>query len=143
MNDQPTLDLPEFDAPAWEPVWEKSIDDFGWQWPVKGSIPLHEDGTPITAAEWDTYLSSHRCRDCGGEIRKLKSTHGCGGASGDGMYSLCDDCAGLDGCCTREHDRGTNWHVSNWGVSHRTVEHDQLTAVQTARRTRYLVEVSS
>lgn len=104
MNAQPTLDLDEFTEPTWEPVWKKSIEDFGWTWSeTKSSVPEHPDGTAISKTEWQMYLDAKRCRDCGGLLCNLPTTRGCGGANADGLYELCDDCADVDGLEERQH----------------------------------------
>ncbi|MFF2631984.1 hypothetical protein ACFVR6_03785 [Microbacterium sp. NPDC058021] len=77
------------------------------------------------------------CRDCG-----RKAGYNQGGADRTGSFMVCDDCASLDRCLTRQHDRGPGWHVSHWGESHRADEHDALVAKQAKRRAAYLARAA-
>lgn len=127
----------------WEPVWERRIQDMGWRWSDESrgegaTIPLHEDGTRVTREEWSAYVSRGLCRDCG-----VKCSYNQGGASSGGLYQVCDDCAQLDGCLTRQHDRGPEWHVSHWGMLHRAEEHEARRDAQAKRRARYLARAAA
>lgn len=131
------FDLDDFEETRteWEPVWEPTIEDFGWHWPPVSLVgsALHRDGKPVTKAEWKIYLDAARCRDCG---RRCAMNQG-GAGEGHG-FRVCDDCAQLDGCLTRKHDRGPDWHVSHWGDSHPAADHDRLVKAQAKRRAAYL-----
>ena len=81
-----------------------------------------------------------RCRDCG---RKGGSGHCCGGADERGIWDLCDDCASLDGCLTRESSQTPGHHCSRWGITHSLAEHDRLLAAQAKRRAAYLRKVAA
>lgn len=98
--------------------------------------PFEHNGMTFacTKAEWSAWVrENHLCRDCG-----TASHLNAGGASpGAGSFLVCDDCAKLDDCLTRKHDRGPEWHVSHWGELHRADEHDALVAAQSRRRARY------
>lgn len=117
----------------WEPVWEPRLEDFGWRFAEAGSVLYDGDGSKVTPAQWKAYLDGARCRDCG---RKCEMNQG--GAIGGRSFRVCDACASLDACLTRQHDRGPEWHVSHWGDSHRADEHDALVAAQAKRRAAYL-----
>lgn len=74
------------------------------------------------------------CRDCGTKVRWIN----CGGARREGSFQLCEACASLDGCLTRQHTRGEGWHVSHWAVgTHRVDEHDELIRDRERRRAKY------
>lgn len=74
------------------------------------------------------------CRDCGTKVHWVN----CGGARQQGAFQLCEACASLDGCLTRQHNRGEGWHVSTWAVgAHQVDEHDHLTKAQEQRRAKY------
>ncbi len=74
------------------------------------------------------------CRDCGTKVSWVN----CGGARREGSYQLCEACASLDGCLTRQHTRGPGWHLSTWAVgAHQVHEHDELTRAQERRRAKY------
>jgi hypothetical protein len=108
----------------WEPVWHLGIESEGWHWDREWSLPLNADGSPITEAEWKAYYKrTHLCRDCGSP-----GNHNRGGAADGRGYSLCDDCADVDG---------------KWGRSVSGDERDRLFAVQARRRARYLKAVTS
>ena len=102
------------DTPQWTPVYKRWSDD------------------PLVRA-----IRDERCRDCG-----RKAEYNQGGSDHVGIFMVCDDCASLDRCLTREHDRGPEWHVSHWGESHRADEHDRLLAAQSKRRQSYLAKLS-
>lgn len=100
-----------------------------WAPPADEWVPLYKPHG-ITLA---SVIVGDRCRDCGS-----KSGYNQGGSRQDvGIYMVCDDCAQLDACLTREHDRGPEWHVSHWGDVHRADEHGALMAAQARRRARY------
>ncbi|UGS27598.1 hypothetical protein K8F61_05260 [Microbacterium resistens] len=135
------LDQFEETRVVWEPVWEPEIEDFGWHWAEEGmrsDLPRRKDDSKITKDEWRRFLSSARCRDCGRSCAMNQ-----GGAAGGKAFRVCDECAQLDHCTTRKHDRGPEWHVSHWGESHRSDEHDQLIAAQQKRRAAYLRKVAA
>ncbi|MFJ4167793.1 hypothetical protein ACIPY5_19750 [Microbacterium sp. NPDC089698] len=74
------------------------------------------------------------CRDCGTKVNWVN----CGGSRWQGAFQLCDACASLDGCLTRQHNRGEGWHLSTWAVgAHQVHEHDELTRAQERRRAKY------
>jgi hypothetical protein len=102
------------DAPEWVPVYKR------W------------DMDPLVRA-----LTEERCRDCG-----RKAGHNQGGSDHTGIFMVCDDCATLDACLIRKHDRGPEWHVSHWGDMHRADEHDELARAQAKRRRAYLARQS-
>lgn len=124
----------------WAPIWEPTIEDFGWHWEDEGlsGLPLLGDDSKITKAQWASFLKAARCRDCGRSCAMNQ-----GGARDGRSFRVCDDCASLDGCLTREHDRGPEWHVSHWGESHRADEHDRLALAQEKRRATYLRKARS
>lgn len=113
MSDLALFDLDE--APAW--------------------VPIARHGVTI-----QSLVQEPRCRDCG---RKGGSgSHGCGGADRRGIWDLCDDCASLDGCLTREsHTPGM--HCSSWGITHPATEHDAMVKAQAKRRAAYLRKVDA
>jgi len=79
-------------------------------------------------------VRDQRCRDCGTKVNSIT----CGGARTEGRFQLCDPCASLDGCLTRQHNRGDGWHVSRWAVGiHRVDEHDDLIRDRERRRANY------
>lgn len=94
--------------------------------------------------EWDPIVTSFantgaaRCRDCGGEMRKLPWAHGCGGAGREGFFTLCDGCAALDGLGERQDGAR---EVSRWGI--RAVDPDGLRAAQESRRAKYRKAVAA
>lgn len=74
------------------------------------------------------------CRDCGTKVTWVN----CGGARAQGSFQLCEPCASLDGCLTRQHNRGEGWHLSTWAVGpHRVDEHDDLIRDRERRRAKY------
>jgi hypothetical protein len=77
-------------------------------------------------------VTGDRCRDCGTRAPSTQQ----GSADAIGIYAICDDCAQLDNC--RTSNRGSEWHVSHWGDSHRTDEHDELVAARDKRRANFL-----
>lgn len=93
-------------------------------------VPVYKrwDMDPLVRA-----VEDERCRDCG-----RKAGYNQGGSDRTGIYMVCDDCASLDRCTTRQHDRGSDWHVSHWGESHPAADHDRLIAAQAKRRAAYL-----
>jgi hypothetical protein len=111
------LDLLDYwsDAPEWQPVYKL--------WGMD----------PLTRA-----VVRELCRDCG-----RKAGYNQGGSDHVGIFMVCDDCASLDRCTTRQHNRGADWHVSHWGDSHRADEHDELVRAQAKRRARYLSKAVS
>lgn len=109
------FDLDDFEetaAPGWEPVYKR------W------------DMDPLVRA-----IQGELCRDCG-----RKAGYNQGGSDSIGIFMVCDDCATLDSCLTRQHTRGPDWHVSHWGDSHAAADHDRLAAAQTKRRATYLAK---
>ena len=102
------------DAPEWEPLLKR------W------------DADPLVNA-----VTEERCRDCG-----KKAGFNQGGSGREGMFMVCDDCASLDACTTRQHDRGPEWHVSHWGLIHAASDHDALLKAQAKRRATYLAAVA-
>lgn len=134
------FDLADFEETRieWEPVWEPRLEDFGWRFAEAGSVLYDGDGSKVTKEQWKAYLDGARCRDCG---RKCEMNQG--GAVGGRSFRVCNDCASLDACLTREHDRGPEWHVSHWGDSHRADEHDALVVAQAKRRAAYLRRVAA
>lgn len=86
----------------------------------------------------ESLVQDSRCRDCG--RRKFTATHGCAGADARGIWELCDDCASLDGCLTRESQHTPGYHCSHWGITHSESEHDALVNVQSQLRAKYLRE---
>lgn len=105
-------------------------------------LDLLEDWTEPTI-EWEPIfyrftlvdlVREQMCRDCGIKVNYVN----CGGARREGSFQLCDACAGLDGCLTREHSRGEGWHVSNWAVgAHRVDEHEEVIRDRERRRAKY------
>lgn len=84
-------------------------------------------------------LIGTRCRDCG----TSKTSGTSGSRAGFGSFELCDDCAQLDCCLTRQHERGLGVHISRWGSWHHADGHDDLTAAQTRRRAAYARKVAA
>lgn len=121
------LDLLEdwTDAAEWVPLYipDPPFARKGWDY-------------DCSRAEWDAWMKrTHLCRDCGTFAGFNQG--GSSPAPGLGSYMVCDGCAELDRCLTRQHDRGPEWHVSHWGTCHRVEEHDQLALDQERRRARY------
>lgn len=105
----------------------------GWQeapW-----VPLYKP-FGVTLA---SLIVPDRCRDCGLTMTYM---HQGGSHPAIGSFFLCDDCATLDGCLSREHER-PDWHVSRWGVWHPETEHDELSAAREKRRANYLRKVAA
>ena len=87
------LDLLDWtDTPEWEPIYQPSIASVGWHWTDGKGLPQHADETPITKAEWNAYLASYRCRDCGGKVPHTR------GGSANGGWSLCRECGVIEDC---------------------------------------------
>lgn len=79
-----------------------------------------------TRVGWTLVPNWERCGLCG-----AKCTWNQGGTSTAG--AVCDPCALIDRC----EERGGR-HVSHWGESHPSSEHDRLIAAQQRRRAAYL-----
>lgn len=94
MLDSPLFDLNDFEETrdAWVPIFHPSIESVGWHTTPGKSLPQHADETPITKAEWNRFLASYRCRDCGGTV-----THERGGSE-NGGYTLCSECGVIEDC---------------------------------------------
>ena len=126
MN-EPTLFALEEAAEEWVPVYRD-----------EPPFPRTRTGYECSRAEWTAwYDAAHVCRDCGGLMKNLRRVHGCGGVRDGGAFSVCDDCAALDGCDTRTGMQGPDWHCSRWGVSHHESEHDGLVQEREKRRATY------
>lgn len=117
------FDLDDFQETRteWEPIYQAGIASVGWHFEPGYAIPRKADGTPITEAEWTTYVRAGQvCRDCGASTRSSAAS---GGSAGRG-FEVCDDCTQIDGCRVREcqtvlQDRDTyGWAVSE--VAHCT-----------------------
>lgn len=101
-------------------------------------VPLFNTATP-TEVERGTgrsilpasYFARIQCRDCGQTGNNSRS---CGGAGGGLSWQVCDPCTELDGCLTRVHVSGPEWHVSLWGRRHHATDHDGLVAEREKRR---------
>lgn len=104
------------------------LDLLGWSDAVEW-VPIYK-----WYGDLASMIQDDLCRDCG-----CKSGYNQGGAGQPqgSSYMVCDDCAKLDECLTRKHDRGPEWHVSYWGDPHRADEHDALITAQARRRARY------
>lgn len=83
------------------------------------------------ADQWQPIFNfGQTCRDCG--RTKFTWERGCAGAGQpDGMYSLCDDCAALDGRGKRGDGKPD---VSRWGMRTDDVEASRLADIQRKRQ---------
>jgi len=126
MTAQPALwdDAPT--APEWAPIFEDRLPE-----------DLRDAGNAGRLDWWDTWSREHprRCRDCGGLMSRRPWSHGCGGADGGGSYSVCDDCAKLDGIGQRSDGAKD---CSHWGIHSTPEERVRLRAEQAKRRHSYL-----
>jgi hypothetical protein len=118
------IDVSLFDVeiPEWVPVDRELTPE------IRALLDRNAHGTalPTDRETWKAWYAGERCRDCGGLMRKLSWSRGCGGTGGN----VCDECAYLD---------------PHWGL--RTLKTDeeraQLATLQARRRVRYLKEVAS
>lgn len=119
MND--LLDLLDWVEP-WTPLHHPGIDAMGWHNTPGKNLPRHADETPITKTEWNIYLASYRCRDCGDTV-----DHTRGGSSGGG-WSLCRECGVIEDC------------TAPWGgeqYNHTGMTLDELRKRRERRRSEY------
>lgn len=111
----------------WEPIYQHE----------KPPFERIDNHYKCTRAEWNAWMDSvNWCRDCGGRA---------GYNQGGSDFIICDDCAQLDGCLEREHEMGSDVHVSVWGAIHPAGRHDALARAQERRRQKWRTkqEVSS
>lgn len=100
-------------------------------------VPVH---TPY-GVTLPNLLAQKRCRDCGLRMEKLPWVRCCGGTDRIGHFSVCDDCASLDGCLTRE-SKHEGMHVSHWGDWHTADAHDGMVRARDKRRAKALPEIA-
>lgn len=81
--------------------------------------------------EWPELFEVYACRDCGGKVGGA-----IGGARAAGIFYLCDACASLDGCGTRE-SATPGYHLSRWGETHPESLHERLVQEREKRRAAY------
>lgn len=115
-----TLALFDLEAPEWVRIYQPRMESLGWHSGDAG-VPVHDDGSKVTEAEWKSYLKwIYVCRDCGG-----KTSGSPGGAGREGGYSLCEPCAAIDGCTIRPHEiireeRPCTWNSDVTELAHCT-----------------------
>lgn len=79
-------------APDWEPIYQPSVESVGWHVTPDKNLPQHADETPVGNAEWNQYLASFRCRDCGGPVKHER------GGTDTGGWTLCRECGVIVDC---------------------------------------------
>lgn len=120
----PLFDLDAFTETRveWEPIYQPSIESVGWHVTEGKNLPQHADETPITSAEWNQFLASYRCRDCGGPVKHDR------GGSANGGWSLCRECGVIEDCTAP-------WGGEHYNHSRHTVA--ELLARRNRRRADY------
>lgn len=118
----------------WAPVYEVGLAAMGWT-ATENGVVLDSDGAGVSKPEWNAFIASGRCRDCG----KSGATNQ-GGVEAGVAYRVCDPCAQLDDARLVDHpntDLDRPLWLSRWGMWHLPEAHDQLIADQARRRANY------